>query len=282
MIRILALFLISITLSGCNKSNIGVKRIVLAQAGNQVLYMDEIPSDLLQGISGADSTAFVQNYINRWAKRELTYQKAMENITPEKKNEIEEQLNESRINLVIYEYQRQMMLQKMDTVISDTEMESYYASHESSFILTSNIVKAIFIKLPVSTPNITLIRTLSRSSNHNDMQQLESLCYQFAEKFDDFNEEWVSLDRLSVELNKDIVDQENFLRKNTYYESDDSSSVYLITIIDYRLRGSLAPFDYVNDDIKRIIWNNRRIEFIRNLQNGIYSDAVKENGFKTY
>jgi hypothetical protein len=83
-------------------------------------------------------------------------------------------------------------------------------------------------------------------------------------------------------LGFDISDQENFLRRHTFYETSDSSSVYLIAINDYRLRGSLSPFEYVRDDIKRIIWNNRRIEFIKNLENGIYDEALNETRFKIY
>ena len=90
---------------------------------------------------------------------------------------------------------------------------------------------------------------------------LKHYCYQFAEKFDDFNEEWVTMDRLSVELPEDIENEENFLRRTTFFETSDSDSTYLflMTIRDYRLRSSLAPFEYVKDDIKRIIWNNQEI-----------------------
>jgi hypothetical protein len=175
-----------------------------------------------------------------------------------------------------------MMLQKMDTLITEKELESYYRGNESNFVLTSNIVKALFIKVPVETPNLYKIRSLSRSNNQKDFQELESLCYQFAEKLDDFNEKWVTMDRLSLELNNDISDQEAFLKRNTYYETSDSASVYLVTINDYRLRGALAPFEYVREDIKRIIWNNRRIEFIQALESGIYDEAIKGNGFKIY
>ena len=70
-----------------------------------------------KGINEADSTAIIQNYINKWAKRELLFQKAEENLSPELKDEIDNQLEETRANLVIYQYQRQMMLEKMDTVI---------------------------------------------------------------------------------------------------------------------------------------------------------------------
>ena len=174
------------------------------------------------------------------------------------------------------------MLEKMDTTISEEELEGYYAANEKNFSLSSNIVKALFIKLPAEVPDIDKIRIWSRSNDQKDLQQLESYCYQFAEKFDDFNEEWVTMDKLSVELPQDIVNQDEFLRYNTSYETRDSASVYLITIRDYRLRYSLAPYEYVRNDIKSIILNNRRFEFLQTLENGIYNEAIKEDIFKIY
>ena len=56
----------------------------------------------------------------------------------------------------------------------------------------------------------------------------------------------------------------------------------MIVINDHRLRGTLAPYEYVVDDIKRIIWNNRRIQFIQSLENGIYNEALQDNGLKIY
>jgi Skp family chaperone for outer membrane proteins len=269
-------------LAGCGNSHNKAKRIAIAQVGRIVLYYDEMPKLIKRGINEADSTALFQNYINKWAKRQLLLQKAEDNLSPALKDEIAKQLEETRANLVIYQYQRQMILEKLDTILTDAELENYYAANENSFILTSNIVKALFIKLPLETPDLNKIKSLARSNDHNDLQQLESSCYQFAEKFDDFNEEWVPMDRLSVELPQNIENEENFLKRNTFFETSDSTSVYLISIRDYRLRSSLAPFEYVKDDIKRIIWNTRRFEFIQSLENGIYNDALKENSFKIY
>ncbi|MCX6325425.1 MAG: hypothetical protein NT144_02050 [Bacteroidia bacterium] len=277
-IILLAIFL----LAGCRNTNNTAKRIAVAEIGEVILYYDEMPRLIQRGINEADSAVIIQNYINKWAKRELLLQKAEENLSPELKDEIAQQLEETRANLVIYQYQRQMMLEKMDTVLTETELENYYAANEKSFILSSNIVKALFIKLPVETPNIEKIKLLARSNEQNDLQQLESNCYQFAEKFDDFNEEWVSMDRLSVELHEDIENEENFLKRNTFFETNDSISIYLVSIRDYRLRSSLAPFEYVRDDVKRIIWNTRRFEFIQSLENGIYNEALKKNSFKIY
>lgn len=282
MNRIFQILLSIAVIYGCTNSDKQQKRMPVAKAGNKILYYDEIPVQVKNSLTPVDSVASVQNYINKWARRELMLQRAESNLSPELKADIEIQLDETRTNLVIYEYQRMMMLQKMDTLIPPDELEYYYKNNESSFMLTSNIVKAMFLKLPNETPDLNRIRQLSRSGSQKDLQELESLCYQFAEKFDDFNEEWITMDRLSLELKEDIGNQENFLRRNSYYETSDSNSVYLITINDFKLRGTLAPFEYVKEDIKRIIWNNRRIEFIKTLENGIYNEALKENDLKIY
>jgi hypothetical protein len=224
----------------------------------------------------------VQNYVNRWAKQELMLMRAEANLSRDARDEIANQIEETRANLLIYHYQRQLMRERMDTVVSEAALEAYYANNERSFSLMSNIVKALFIKLPVETPNINRIRTLARSNETRNMQELENLCYNYAEKFDDFNENWVSFDRLLVELPEEIGNEANFLRRTTFYEITDSLSVYMIVIRDYRLRSSLAPYEYVRDDIRRIIMNSRRFEFIQSLENRIYNEALRENYFKIH
>jgi hypothetical protein len=269
-------------LAACRNNKNTSERIAVAEVGKVILYYDMIPQLINRGINEQDSSAILQNYINKWAKRELLFQKAEENLSAELKNEIARQLEETRTNLVIYQYQRQMMLEKMDTIVSDTELKDYYTSNEKSFILRSNIVKALFIKLPIETPNLIKIKSLARSNDQSDLQQLEKYCYQFAERFDDFNEGWITMDRLLTEMKQDIENEEDFLRRNTFFEKTDSGSVFLISIRDYRLRYSIAPYEYVRDDIKRIIWNTRRFDFIQSLENGIYNDALKKNSFKIY
>jgi hypothetical protein len=282
MNKIIQFLAIVLIISACSSHDKSIKRVPIAKVGDHILYIDDIPLSLTVGISKDDSSEMVGRYIETWARHELLYQRAERNLTPDVKNRIEKQLDENRFNLIVYEYQQQMMLEKMDTVISESEVQDYYNKNGSSFTLTSNIVKALFIKLPVETPDLYRFRNLIRSTKQKDMQDLESLCYQFAEKYDDFNEGWVTMDRIAMELNGEIGDQENFLKRNNYFETSDSASIYLLGINDYRLRGTLAPFEFVREDIKRIIWNNRRISFLKDLENGIYNDAIKENGIKIY
>lgn len=268
--------------SACKRTGENSGRRAVAEVGDKILYFDELPRLDENSTNRSDSVALIQAYINRWAKRELMFQKAEENLTLELKADIEKQLEDTRTNLVIYQYQRQMMLEKMDTVVSESELENYYAANQNSFILSSNIVKALFIQLPLNARELSKIKLLARSNDQKDLQQLEAYCYKNAEKFDDFNEEWVPMNRITLQLPEDIVNEDNFLKRNTYFESSDAHSVYLVSVRDYRVRSSVAPYEYVREDIKRIIWNTRRFDFIQSLENSIYNEALKANNFKIF
>jgi len=282
MDRITVLILMLLTVTGCGNKHGNNKRVQVAEAGNVILYLDQIPRLVPEGTSATDSAATTQNYINKWIRRELLYQKAQENLDPALADDIDRQLKETRSNLVIYQYQRQIMLEKMDTIVSDSDLSDYYNANKPRFNLGTNIVKALFIKLPLETPNIYKIKTLARSNAQKDLQELEKICYQFAEKFDDFGEQWVPFDRISVELPNEIDNEDNFLRNTPFYEASDSTSTYLVNFREYKLRSTLAPFEYVKEDIRRIIWNDRRIKFLENLEEGIYNDALKDNKFKIF
>jgi hypothetical protein len=152
--RVIILVLVVVTIS-CDNVNRGPERVAVARAGDRVLYLDQIPATLIApSMSKTDSISVVQSYIRRWARKELVALKAEENLTSGYKAEVNRQLDEMRNNLLIYQYEQQMIIQKMDTTVTDSELQNYYISNLSTFNLSSNIVKALFIKLPDGTPGI--------------------------------------------------------------------------------------------------------------------------------
>lgn len=271
-----------ILVSSCSGLNNQASRIALAKAGEKVLYYDEMPNPIQPGTSATDSAALVQNFINRWAKREILKQKAIQNLTPEFKTEVERQVEEMRTNLLIHQYQQQMISQKMDTVVTDAEIENYYASKESSFVLNINIVKALFIRIPADVPNLDRVTEWYRSNDPLDIAALEVFCYQFADKFDDFDEQWIPFSILVAELPVTIDNQNEFLKRNSYFENEDSGYHYFVSIREYRERGTIAPFEYVKNNIRSMILNSRRLEFLQGLENGVFSEAIRENIFTIY
>ena len=271
MARIFILIIPIIFLSACTDLKNDASRTIIARAGDKYLYADELPGMINNGVSEADSISITRNFIDRWIKKELMLNRAELNLTDDYISEMNQKLEETRSSLMIYQYQQQMMVQRMDTTVDVSEIDSYYNNNIQAFKLTHPIVKAVFIKIPLEAPNINRARAWYKSNSQEDLQNLESYCYQFADVV-------VILDG----KRNDVGNTARFLRNNTFYEVSDSLSYYFVSIRDFRLAGDEAPMEYVSKDIRNIILNNRKIEFLQNLENGIYNEALRENQFKIY
>jgi len=282
MIRTAILFFLVLVVS-CNRVQNESDRLAVAKAGDRVLYFDQIPSTLVMpGMSGTDSISAVQSYIRRWSRKELMALRAEENLTAEYKDEVNRQLGEMRNNLLIYQYQQQMIIQKMDTVVTDNELQDYYVSNLNTFSLTTNLVKALFIKLPETTPDIGKVRKLYRSSIPDEIRELEDYCAQFALRYDDYDDAWIPFTHLLMELPLESENQEEWLARNSAVELKDDKFTYFIAIREYKLRNSVAPFEYIRGQVKTIILNNRRNAFLQKLEDGIYNEAVRNNSLKIF
>jgi len=282
MVRLLIPLLLLAAVS-CHNAGTDEDRPAAARAGDRVLYLDQIPSGLVaEGMSKADSTSAVQSYIRQWARKELLALRAEENLTPEYKAEVNRQLNEMRNNLLIYQYQHQMIIQRMDTTVTDSELRDYYVSNLSTFTLTSNLVRALYIKVPLGMSGLDQIRKLYRSQEATEIQELEDFCTRSGLRYDDYNDQWIPFAQLLMEVPFESVDQEQWLARNSAVELKDDRFSYFIAIREYRLRNSVAPFEYIQGQVKTIILNNRRNDFLQKLEDGIYNEAVSNNTLKIF
>ncbi len=280
LLPVLAIILI---MAACRQGGMQAEnKTPVARVGNRYLYKEDIPENFVTGISGEDSVGFIENYINRWIREQLLAQKARLYLPEEQKNEIEKQVEKTRRNLLVHRYEQDLILQKMDTSVADTLIENFYETHKDLYALEHNIVKALYIKIPLTAPDISKARRWYRSNRDADYTSLESYCYQYAVKFDDFANRWVRFDFLLSELPMKVSNQERYLRYNPFMEAKDSAYQYFVRINEYRLRGADAPVEYVAGQIKQIILNERKIKFVRELENNIYSEALNRKEFEIY
>jgi hypothetical protein len=282
MTRLLIPLLLLIAVA-CRETGSDTTRQAVARAGDRVLYLDQIPSGLVvDGMSQSDSISAVQSYIRQWSRKELLALRAEENLTPEYKTEVNRQLNEMRNNLLIYQYQQQMIIQKMDTTVSGSELQDYYVSNLSTFTLTTNIVRALYIRVPAGMSELEKVRKLYRSQETDEIRELEDLCIQNGLRYDDYNDEWITFTQLLLEVPLESDNQEQWLQRNSAVELRDDRFSYFIAIREYRLRNSVAPFEYIRGQVRTIILNNRRNDFLQKLEDGIYNEAVSNNTLKLY
>ena len=196
--------------------------------------------------------------------------------------DFERQIEEYHRSLLIYSYKQLLVQQKLDTLIPESEMLSYYHENTSNFLLTEDVIKGTFVKVPLSAPRINELRSWSWNNREEDLEKMEQYCLSYAEKFSNFSDTWVYFSTIKEQLPFQIPDPSRYLRNRNNAENTDSQYRYLLHISDHLTVGEPAPLEMVAEDITNIILNKRKYELLLELENSVYSDGVTRNQFEIY
>lgn len=86
-----------------------------------------------------------QNYIRNWITKKLLLHKAIENLSEQEKN-IHKQVEDYRTILSSFiNTNKNLIAQKLQAEIRAQDIENYYEANKQNFILTTPVVKAIFL-----------------------------------------------------------------------------------------------------------------------------------------
>lgn len=269
------IFFTFIIISSCSWIKNEPKEKPIARVGNAVLYLTDIKEMIKPGLSKEDSIQVLKSLIEKWLRKQLILQKAELNLTDEEKN-VKEALEEYRTSLLIYKYEQKYLSEKLDTIVDETEIEKYYQENSSSFVLDQPVVKALFIKLPRNVQGLDYITNLMGQYQSNN-NEIESYCYQYATKYDYFNDQWVNLNQVFYQMPIGTTISNQALNNYTLFNFKDSTYHYILKINDVKFSGSNAPLESVEENIKEIIILKRKQKLINDLENNIYFDAVNKN-----
>lgn len=276
-VSILCLVLI---LSSCSLFYNEQETEVVARVYDKYLYKSDLIGVVPDEVSPEDSTLIVDSYVNSWGKSQLVLYKAELNLTEEKKN-FEKQLEDYRNDLVTHVYKQELINQKLDTNVSEEEIELYYNSHLQNFKLKENIVKAFYLKLDTKAPKVNEVRKWYKSSQEENKANLQDYCIQYATVFNLNDSTWLSFNDL-LKIVPIEINQEQFLRSNKYYEYQDSTAIYFVRIEDYKIKNSSSPLLYVKPTVKSIIINQRKLELISKMENELVEKALNKKNFEIY
>lgn len=267
-------------LSGCTYfSNSSPGDAVVAKVGDKLLLRRELASALQGGITKTDSVNQAKDYIQRWIKQELMLRMAEENLADDQKD-VQHELDEYRTSLIIHRYQQQLISQKLDTAVTPADIRQFYDLNPQKFILDQHIVKAIYIEVPKNVAKVDQLKRWMSALDDKSRTELEKYSFQYATKFDYFNEQWIDFSQIRSRMPVSITSPDAALRRNSFIETYEGNKYYLAAIKDYRLIGDKAPFEFVKDRIANLILNNRKMELIDELQKNIYQKGKNENLFK--
>lgn len=253
----------------------------VARAYEFYLYPEDMAGIVPPGFSKQDSLAVTKNFIHNWIRQKIVLHKAEENLDNEKKD-VEKQLIEYRNSLITYAYEKALVEQKLDTVISDKEIGDFYDANQNNFELKDNIIKVIYLKLNKSSPKIEKVKIWYKSESSKDKALLTEYCHQYAINYYLDDNTWLSFDDLLKEIPIKTYDKEQFLQNNRNVEIEDSSNVYLVCIKGFKIKNSVSPLSFEENNIRTMIINQRKLKLIDEMEKQTLDQASKNGDFEVY
>tara|TARA_B100000579_G_scaffold354280_1_gene309239 strand:+ start:1165 stop:2004 length:840 start_codon:yes stop_codon:yes gene_type:complete len=250
---------------------------VIAQVGSSFLYVD----DIVYNSSLGDSTQVVSKQINLWIKKQLVLNAAFQN--EQIIDEIENKVSSYRDNLVLFEFEKYLFANSFNKQISNQEIINYYEENKNDFILSFNLVKTLYAKIPDDAPSINSFRNNIRKYPNADTSEIISYCFQFAEKSYLEDSTWIKFNDIlmNVPLPAEI-DKINFLKSRSFYEIRADGYIHFLRILDKKLTGDYSPISFEEEIINTILLNNRKQELFDNLRDSIFSNSVKGVDYEIY
>ncbi|MCK5637736.1 MAG: hypothetical protein KAH67_03430 [Flavobacteriaceae bacterium] len=250
----------------------------VARVYDQYLYENEISAKIPENLSREDSILFRNNIINSWAKQQLLLQKAKINIE-DNNEDINELVKTYKRDLLIDKYTQAVILQELDTLITDTDIDEYYNKNKNIYKLNEDLVQLRYIHFNLDIIDKKEIIDLFRSDLESDLEELTNRELEFNSY--NFNDSiWVSYN--SVEKKLPILKGDERLKKKKFIQKEDSLGVYLVAVKNVLYSNDVAPKSYVTPTIKNMILHKRKLDMLKRIEQTLVNDAINKKQFEQY
>ena len=225
-------------------------------------------------MSKDDSILFAEHYIRSWAEEILLYEKAANNIPDNV--DVEKLVENYRKALIMHTYQQELINQKLTNDIPEQELAEYYGKNKELFKLESPLIKGLFIKVPLTAPQLNNVRRWYKSDKQDAVESLEKYSLQNAVKYEYFYDKWVPVtDVLDLIPLKDEAPEE-YVNKHRQIELKDTAYYYFLNVSDYRGVGEEKPYEFARPEVKDLLVNQKRVSFMEQVKSDLYQQAASK------
>lgn len=212
-------------------------------------------------------------FLETWSTQEALRQE-LEQTNPEASKLISLKADAYKGELAKYYLEEKMILSKLDSVVSEKDIENYFETNKSSFSLQDYLVTALYIKIPKGVKVEDKIKTAFLLKNDKDLTQVNSYAKLYAENFYFDDEQWIYFNELTkdIPLKQYNIDNIVLNRTKTYFSDDEYT--YFLNIIDFRLKDEVPPLEFLKPQIKEIILS-KRVNNLREKQEDKLLQSIK-------
>ena len=249
----------------------------LARFKNTYLNKSHLINEIPLNLNKEDSTIFVKNYIHKWLVNQMIMDKS-ENMIPLEVTNVEKKINKYKMSLISYEFEQFYINKRLDTTISQSEINGYYKSHLDDFVLNDYVVKCMYMKVPKKSNLLKIIKNNYFLKNEKMVDQIMKIGQSEEASLYYNPEEWVFFDDLLKQIPiLEKYSKIDFIKKKKKVILEYNENVYFINVFDYIIKNGTSPLSFEENKIKSIILNQRAKNIRKKLRIDLYNDGINSN-----
>ena len=252
----------------------------LVELDGNFLYREDLQHVLPQNLSTDDSLLFAQHYVRNWAEDILLYQQALQNVSNDV--EIENLVYNYRKALIVHAYQQALLQERLAEELTEEELRDYYTNNVDAFKAESPLLKGLFIKVPLTAPQISQVRQWYKSGRQDAVEHLEKYSLQHAVKYEYFYDRWMSASEIWSWLPSKESDMDEFIKKNHHVELKDTAFWSFLNISEYIRTGEQEPYEVARPHVRNMLLNRRQVEFMNQVKSDLYREASEDGKIKCF
>lgn len=174
--------------------------------------------------------------------------------------------------------------QSIDTLINDEELLSLHEKERKNFVLEDDIYRLRYLSLETSYSRVDEVKKALIRFSVSDSVFLDSLLthnYLIDANLDD--RRWFKSRSLFMTIPslKDV--NKRRLQRNQYvFDLRDSSGIYLGKVSEALTAKSIAPFEFVAPELRKILFNRKKFEELNKRKKEATNQAKIERKFEIY
>ena len=94
---------------------------------------------------------------------------------------------------------------------------------------------------------------------------------------------WVNINQVYEKIPFiNISNKDAYIASGISFQYADSSGVWLVKVNQVLPKNTIPPIQYLKPTLKEVILNERKKQFIKNTEQDILKDAIKNNKYEIY
>ncbi len=254
---------------------------LLARVYNKSLYLSEISPLIPANLTEKDSSIRLHSLVEQWIRDALLMHEAEKNI-PKDLN-IDKLVRDYRSSLILHNYEKMLIENMLDSVISQAELKTYFEANKEQYTLESPVIRCFLIQFPEGLNEEADINTF-----WNKLPG-DSTAYEKVKDFALLNATTILLTDTvwhRVEHIESFFPNGNALKlpfqDGLSYQLKEKGFNTWCKIIERREANEPSPFGFIEPQLKRLILHKRKLQLLTDTREDIYQQETSRSNVEVF